>query len=157
MAVALPVSVIGLEGAEHVMIEQLSLRLRASDGRMWQTRKTMRHDLRAYLQVSESYKISQQSLLPDRSVIESIGGSASRIEGAASIRPYRLRKQSVLPPVFPQTDVPGLGRCSSFMAVPLFGEEMLKVVCESPETPAPLGVGNARRPADRPRVATTAG
>jgi hypothetical protein len=57
--------------------------------------------------------LSVQSIVPDKSFVESAAGAPVRIEGRAALRPVRALPEKVLPSLFPQTDVPGLGRCSA--------------------------------------------
>jgi hypothetical protein len=129
---ALPVSVSGLEGVRHVWSDQLWVRLSGRNGRSWETRRDLGLDRRASLAFNLEQGLSVQSIVPDKSFVESAAGAPVRIEGRAALRPVRALPEKVLPSLFPQTDVPGLGRCSATLDATQFGSEMLKLVCESP-------------------------
>jgi hypothetical protein len=138
VAVSIPVRVTGLEKTWRVWAEQLTLRVSARGGPSWETRRDLGIDRRAHLLVNPDRDATAQTLVPDRDFINAVGGAPVRIEGRASIRPYHQGEPRILPSTFPQTDVPGLGRCSASRSMPLLNREVLTVVCESPSEIQPL-------------------
>jgi hypothetical protein len=137
---ALPLRVAGLEPTWTVWAEQLSVRLTGPAGQAWKARRTLSVDRRAWWSLNPADNLYLQMLTPDRSFLGSVADGPVRLQGRASIRPFREGEVRVLPVVFGQTDMPGLGRCSSQIQVEFFGREILKVVCESTHPMSPTRV-----------------
>jgi hypothetical protein len=127
-----PLRINGVGKSDWVLIEQIRLRLASADGRSWEVRRDLGPERYASLAFDPAKRFALQYLLPERSFIQAVAGDRVRVDGRVTIHRLHSQNPIVLPSVFDQTDVAGLGRCSATVSVAMFGREMLKVVCESP-------------------------
>jgi hypothetical protein len=130
--VSVPLRINGVGKSDWVLIEQIRLRLASADGRSWEVRRDLGPERYASLAFDPAKRFALQYLLPERSFIQAVAGDRVRVDGRVTIHRLHSQNPIVLPSVFDQTDVAGLGRCSAAVSVAMFGREMLKVVCESP-------------------------
>ncbi len=132
--VMLPLVADGVTDGQSLQSEQLSVRLSGRDGRTWTAKRDLKPMPGAVLQFAPDGGVGRQHLMPDTSFVSGVGGTPVRVDGRAAIRPVSKRAEVVLPALFPPTDVPGVGRCSSFLVNVPFAHDALKVICESTES-----------------------
>jgi hypothetical protein len=130
VAVALPVQVGGVDNTGIVAAEQISIRVSPAGQEQWEQRKKSDFMTRASLTSHWGPGASWQVLMLDRRQLTS--SAPTRVEGRATVRPFRMLPPVELPPTFAHRDVPGLGRCSASIGSDTFTGRMLKVMCESP-------------------------
>jgi hypothetical protein len=154
---SIPVRLAGVPGERLFTATLLSLEV--SDGESFHWKASERESaspipkpMRGGLWLGE-YRSGALSLVMLRETFERLKNSRLSVRGKAAITEFARQRQIPIPTGAAPADVEGVGRCSSLLtenSLSPYGNEMLKVFCESPE-PLPGRVdvllwarGNAR-------------
>jgi len=141
VTLAIPIEVSGIPDGVQARCEQLGLEIASPRGDLYRAAALSRY-------VRPQGNTFQASISPydrnpawqilrlDRSLYDRIKDERVKLTGKVGAVLYRGGEPAWMP-VGSSVSAPGLGRCSNILSEDPLGEEMLKVVCESP-SPIPL-------------------
>jgi hypothetical protein len=135
-AAAIPVAISGMPAGGRISLLPLDVAVSCGEGIEWRTTLAPRdpRSIEAYLWLQDQ-QIGWQIIALDPAVARA---SKCTVIGEAAVSLYQSSPGTSIAVGAGPEYVRGVGRCSDFMVSGNRSEEMLKVMCESPEKKAPL-------------------